>query len=31
MDKEPSTKSNKALGYLAKRIAVRADNMTCPF
>lgn len=27
----PSTNGNKVLGYIAKRIAVRDANTTCPF
>lgn len=31
MDKRTSTNGNKVLGYIAKRIAVRDANTTCPF
>lgn len=30
MDKRTSTNGNKVLGYIAKRIAVRDANTTCP-
>ena len=31
MDKRTSTNGNKVLRYIAKRIAVRDANTTCPF
>ena len=31
MNKRISTNGNKVLGYIAKRIAVRDANTTCPF
>ena len=31
MDKRTFTNGNKVLGYIAKRIAVRDANTTCPF